>query len=270
VVGIVVLAAALPIQADVFYVDPVAGSVGGDGSEGNPWRTLQEVFANGLIETRSVTGAVKNAGAPVGAGDAILLRSGYHGDINYAQAFNDDYITVAAEDGHTPVLRRLRLNGASKWIFRGLTITPSAATPYAADTMVEFYSRSLNGECSDITVEDCFIYSMLDSSGWTAQNWIDLAPSGVNLGMEGHRLTARGNRLLNVAFAITAEAEDSLVEYNEIVNFRGDGVRVTYHGITVQYNTIKNCYAVDGNHDDGIQGFLANVGYGTVRDITLR
>ncbi|MFW6155547.1 MAG: right-handed parallel beta-helix repeat-containing protein [Planctomycetota bacterium] len=256
--------------AATFYVDPVNGSAAGDGSAADPWRTLQEVWQNGLIETRALDGSVKNPGAPVTAGDTLLLLSGYHGELSCRQAYNDDVITVAAADGHTPELRRIGLRGASNWAFRGLTISYSLAPTPDPTSMVSFHSRSSDGICSDISIEDCFIYSWPDSSTWTVQQWLDRATSAINLGHAGERLTARNNRILNVAFGITVGAEDCLVEYNEITNFRGDGMRVMMHGAVVQYNVIKNCYNVDSNHDDGIQGYYSLSPGQTVYDLTLR
>ncbi|NLF30377.1 MAG: right-handed parallel beta-helix repeat-containing protein, partial [Planctomycetes bacterium] len=268
--GMIMAVAASAVGAATFYVDPVNGTPAGDGSAADPWRTIQEVWTTGRIETRALNGSVKNPGAPVKAGDTILLLSGYHGELVCNQAFNDDVITVQAAEGHTPELRRISLSGASRWAFRGLTISYSLAPTVNPTSMVTFNSRSSNGQCSDISIEDCFIYSQLDSSAWTAQQWIDLATSAIDLGHAGLRLTARNNRILNVAWGINVGAEDCLVEYNEITNFRGDGMRVMMHGAVVQYNVIKNCYKVDGNHDDGIQGYYSLDPGQTVYDLTLR
>ncbi len=94
-------------QAAVFYVDPEKGDMAGDGSAGHPWKTVQELFERKLIQTRDGAGRLRNPDAPVRAGDMILLRSGYHGEINCRRAYNDDYITIAAEKEHTPMLRRV-------------------------------------------------------------------------------------------------------------------------------------------------------------------
>ena len=70
----------IPFQAKGadFYVDPVKGSSTGDGSASHPWRTIQEVFDAGLVEsqqwdklpcTAQSRLVVRNAGAPVRAGD---------------------------------------------------------------------------------------------------------------------------------------------------------------------------------------------------------
>jgi hypothetical protein len=43
-----------------------------------------------------------------------------------------------------------------------------------------------------------------------------------------------------------------------IDNFSGDGMRILGSYISFRNNTIKNCYDVDENHDDGIQSFTTN------------
>ena len=52
-----------PVDAEasngrVFYVDPVQGNRSGDGSKTKPWHTLEEVFADGQIESQEL----KNGG----------------------------------------------------------------------------------------------------------------------------------------------------------------------------------------------------------------
>ena len=76
--------------------------------------------------------------------------------------------------------------------------------------------------------------------------------------------------MLNVHFGIYGQGDDSLVEYNEIVNFSGDGIRATGSGSVYQYNVIKNCFNVDDNHDDGIQGFLNYSSGNPIYDVVLR
>jgi len=253
-----------------YYVDPVSGSMSNDGSAEHPWSTLQDVFSYNRIETRDKNGVIKNPGAPVKAGDTLLLRSGYHGDINQSVYFNDALITVAAEQGHTPGLRRLLFSSAKNWLFKGLTISTELSPSFAGNQMlVNIGSGSSNGYSSYITIEDCFIYSVLDTSGWSAADWVAKYSSGVNLDTGGTFLTARNNLIKNVDHGILVQSQYSLVSGNEIVNFGGDAIRATYHDQTVEYNLIRNCYDVDDNHDDGIQSYLANVGAGAVYRINL-
>jgi len=130
---VLALAGAAAAPADDFYVDPVLGSPAGDGSAANPWRTLQEVVEAGLIETRDweshpyVPGlgfVIVNPGAPVGAGDTIWLRTGYHGELFLRGAYNAAPITIAAEPGHAPRLSSVLLQATQNWIVRGLSVSP--------------------------------------------------------------------------------------------------------------------------------------------------
>ena len=105
-----------------FFVDPLGGDRNNDGSIFSPWRSIQEVFDRGLVESqqweklpykRGVTLVPKNPGAPVKAGDTILLLSGYHGELLIKNAYNSAPITVAAAEGHTPKLRRIRIRSGA-------------------------------------------------------------------------------------------------------------------------------------------------------------
>ena len=270
----------LAISADVFYVDPENGSPTGDGSEANPWKTLQEVFEGDLIETRapanlpySGEGALvtKNDGAPVKSGDTITLLSGYHGEIDYTTGYNDGVITIEAKPGHTPRFKSITLRAAGGWVLRGLSISPSFAPVYEEVTAVEADSHAWFGPAHDIVVENCFIFSVEDISTWSVDDWNTLAINGIAL--DGDRCVARSNWLRNVNFGIIASGDDCLVEYNTIENFSGDGIRGLGDASTYQYNVVKNCYDVNDNHDDGFQSWSVGeggVGTGVVKDVTLR
>jgi len=222
-----------------------------------------------MIRSKDARGKIVNPAGPVRPGDTILLRTGYHGDVSISGAYNDAVITVAAEKDHRPALKRLRICRASKWTFRGLTVTPSAGPKYEQTTLVSLGLRRKE-TCSELVIEDSFIYSVPDSSKWSQSDWVSKACNGISLGREGKGLVARGNYLLNVRFGINLAAPGSTAEGNTIENFSGDGIRVMVDDLTVQYNTIVNCYKVDRNHDDGIQCFLFNKGRGTVRRAVVR
>src|SRR5688572_29239963 len=88
------LLAASDARAEDFYVDPETGSMANDGSQGSPWSTIEEVIAAGRI------------GTAVGAGDNVWLRSGYHGELLLDGGDYASPITIAAESGQTPRVRR--------------------------------------------------------------------------------------------------------------------------------------------------------------------
>ena len=242
--------------AAIYYSDPVAGTAAGDGSAKAPWPKLQEVVSEGKL-------------TKLQGGDTLLLRSGNHGD-GKISGENSKVITIAAEPGQTPRLSRLEITRGSKWLVKGLTITPSIATaPYKGNIVV----MAEGGAGSDLVLEDCFIYTVPDSTKWTAEQWME-TNSGVLLGRHGNNLTMRNNFIMNTRFAVSLCAPDSLCEGNVITNFSGDGIRITRDGITVQYNTVKNCFVGadqgDDNHDDLMQCFLFNKGTGTVRNVSIR
>jgi hypothetical protein len=277
------LCVAPAVGAADFYVDPVAGSDAGDGSAANPWRTLQAVIDGRRVETRSwatlpyAPGAslvTVNAGAPVRAGDTLWLRSGYHGAVVIQGAYNARRITVAAQPGHTPLLRSLLVQGAQNWTFRGLSISPSHAPPLSTITIVNVRDHSFYGPAWDVTVEGCDIFSVPDASAWTAADWVNVASSGVSLGAD--RITLRDSRVRNVRFGVSVSGDQDRVQRNLVDGFSADGLRGLGDYGLFEYNLVQNNYvgdAADSNHDDGFQSWsvgAGGVGTGEVRGVVLR
>jgi len=224
-----------------YYVDPINGDISNDGSYDNPWSTLQEVFDNGLMRT------------VVQPGDTVLLRDGYHGEIVYSNQVNSDYITVAAQDGHTPKLKHIKLSSSSKWIFKGLTVSPEFAPVFETYTgLVEIWNSP------DVIIEDNTIFSVQDASNWGIAEWDfltgGLASHGILVVTDN--LTIRNNRLKNVAHGIFCGGSNNvLIEHNKIEHLSGDGIQAgSSSNFIIQYNTFKNFYEVNvDQHDDGIQ-----------------
>ena len=227
-----------PRTPNVYYVDPINGSMSNDGSAAAPWRTLEEVFDQGLIETRSAKNTpwvsqssnvfepvggwnLKNAGAPVKSGDIILLRDGYHGSVFYRGAFNDDYITIAAESGHTPVLSKVQISAGYKWRFSGITITPEAAPSYSNGTIFFGERHGWHGPCRNIILENSSLHSVNDTSSWAAADWDSLAARGINMHCPDSII--QQNTLRNVNFGIVLSGERTITTGNTIENIAGDG-----------------------------------------------
>ncbi len=242
--------------AATHYVDPLAGKADAKGTKEAPWRTLQEVVDSGGMRH-------------VKPGDTILLRDGLHGRV-VLQGDNEDFITIAAEEGCRPKLSYFEISAGKKWKVKGLTISASFAEPTYEGVMLTVADK---GESAEIIVEDCFVYSTLDTSTWTADQWMK-ANSGMTMGRHGSGHVFRNNYVLNTRFGINLCAESSLCEGNVISHFSADGIRVTRDGLVVQHNIIRNIYVSDEdgdkNHDDAIQCFLFNKGTGTVRNVTIR
>ena len=276
VLAILVLGMASASHAATFYCDPAKGNPRGDGSASRPWGMLEDVVSARLIQSCGRDGRPSNPDAPVKPGDTVLLLSGWHGTIRIDRGYNDRPITIAAAPGHRPEVGSIEIGEGRRWVVRGLVVSPSLAP--APPERRPHHLVTLGGqggeESEGLVVEDCFIYSVLDTSSWTGPDWVKKPASGIWLGRHGKGHVARNNYVLNTRFGIELCAPDCLCEGNVVANFSADGIRATRDGQIVQYNVIKNNFvgAKDGddNHDDGIQVFLFNVGTGTVRNVTLR
>jgi hypothetical protein len=268
------------LQAAEFFVDPQRGDAANDGSAAKPWRSLQEVFDQNLIESQAWAAlpyksdsrlAPKNAGATIKAGDTIWLRSGDHGDLLIRGYYNSRPITIAAADGQTPRFRSVHLQAASHWVLKGLHVSPEFGAGQKPRTLIHLESHGWNGPASDITVENCVLCSAEDTAAWSVDDWNTRSCNAIQV--DGTRMTVRRNRLKNVDHGISVAASHSLIEHNTIENFAGDGLRGLGDHSVFQYNVVKNCYDVNANHDDGFQSYSRGpngVGTGEVVGVVLR
>lgn len=268
------------VFAATYYLDPEEGSLANDGSPQAPWTTVQEILDSNLIETfapfeypynEGDSLILINEGAPVKAGDTLICRSGYYGPLHISRKFNTDYITIRAEDNHKPIFKNIRFTGTRYWRLRGLTISPSSAPKYEKSTLISIEWHNWSGPSTFITLEDCFLYSIENSSLWSSEDWDELSCTAIN--SQGKHVIIRNNYCKNVNFGISSSGDSSLIEYNTIENFAGDGLRGLGNYNVFQYNVVKNSYDVNANHDDGFQSWSAGeegVGTDTVWGITLR
>ena len=263
-------------RGETYVCDPRTGSPKGDGSAARPWRTIEEVLADRLIQLTDERGQTCNPQAPVKPGDTLLLRSGWQGTIRIPSGYNAQTITLAAEAGQRPHVGWIEIGEGCNWCVKGLTVSPSLAPvplgPWP-QSLVKLGERG-GGSSSNLVVEACFIFSTLDTSAWSAKDWVEKPASGIWLGRHGTSHIARNNYVLNTRFGINLCAAGSVAEGNVVDRFSADGIRITRDGQTVRHNVIKNIFvsAEDGddNHDDGIQAFLFGAGKGRVKDVTVR
>ncbi|MEM6793083.1 MAG: choice-of-anchor Q domain-containing protein [Acidobacteriota bacterium] len=269
-----------------FFIDPLLGSPQGDGSAQNPWQTLEQVWADGLIEDYIwsslpyeegvSTLEIRREGAPIRGGATLWLRSGFHGALDIRGGYNLQPITVAAAPGHAPRLSFVELEAAQGWTLRGLRISksfdPEAGT---GGTLVDIDDHGFWGPSAEIAVEDCEIFSVADAGGWTAEQWIHEASTAVRVGSDG--IQVRGNRIRNVRHGIRVTGQDALVSRNLIDGFSADGLLGNGDRGVFEYNRVLNSFVGsgqgDGNHDDAFQSFTVGpggVGTGVIRDVVLR
>src|SRR5688572_26964384 len=89
-----------------YYCNPATGSMSNPGTLASPWSTLQAVFA---------------AGKTFNAGDVIYLMSGNHG-FPIINKSNTGYVTITRHAGSDPVINRLDLSNASRWVVDNIKI----------------------------------------------------------------------------------------------------------------------------------------------------
>ena len=281
---LLVILIATSASANEFYIDPVNGSDGGDGSAGNPWRSLQAVFDAGLIETQDwpeypydpgMQLVTVNAGAPVRAGDTLWLRNGYHGDLVVEHAYNTAPITIAAQPGQAPHVRSVLVQAAQNWILRGLSVSPSYAAVNEQITMVDIDDHNYFGPTWDIEFAGSDVFSVDDASSWGPDEWVNLASSGIEVGAA--RVSVHDNTVRNVRFGIGVGGADAGIRRNLIDGFSADGLRGLGDNDVFEYNTVQNNKIdddFDENHDDGFQSWTVGddgqVGTGEVTGVVLR
>jgi len=215
-----------------YIVDPVRGMLSGDGSALSPWQPIQEVLNKRHLRS----------------GDTIYLRSGHYGHLEIRDQRNDSAVTILAEPGHIATFDGVRVLSSANWHLRGLHIGPSVKQYDGRTAIVEIGQGSEN-----IILEGSTISTAPDTTGWSADDWRRRALHGILA--SGQAITLRDNHIKNVRHGIHSEAHRSLIERNLIENFAGDGIRGLGDHTVYQFNTIKNCYKVDDNHDDGFQSW---------------
>jgi parallel beta-helix repeat protein len=121
---------------------------------------------------------------------------------------------------------------------------------------VRLESHNWHGPARNILIEDCRIFSVNDASSWDAPDWNTQACNG--MGSSASDTVITGNHLLNVNFGISVDGDRTFVRNNIVENFGGDGLRGNANDLTFEGNTVKNCYKINENHDDGFQSFSVN------------
>lgn len=257
------LAIPTSLLGSTFYIDPINGDIGNDGSETSPWSTLQEVIDNNMIESYKNSPlpydplanilVVNNPNGIVKGGDTLLLRNGLHGNILIRNYNNLEIITVKNDEGHNnAVLEKLQIQGGRNWKFEGLEISSEPYGNYLNGILVFFESHGFQGPVSHIDISNCRVFST--ETPWTeAQDWIDKSSHGIYA--NGDSINVFNNTVSNVNMGISAKGDYIIAKNNKVINFSGDGMRILGSYILFESNTIKNCYDVDENHDDGIQSF---------------
>ena len=254
----------------VFYVDPALGNPSNDGSATRPWRTLSEVLdpKSALLSTSSRSGKFregdtalypKSPSGPIKPGDVIELLNGDHGNISILGAVNAEFVTIRAKHGHTPLLRSLTVDGASKWAFEGLKIQGTSVEPSLSrkgQALISVGRSDWLGPSDNIIFRANQISSVDDSLGWSEADWIN-KPFLVGLASNASCTTIFGNRFFNLRNAVGVSAPNTLVEKNYFERLGNDAIDFSTSDIVIRSNVIKDGHNTNSEalHADGIQGW---------------
>lgn len=283
------------VKGNTYYIDPNTGTINGDGSKENPWRTLQEVIENNLIQHYKHTESYNpesewvlvNEDAPVKGGDKLILKNGYHGHVNLQTFMFEDWLTISGAENEMPVLSQFKIIGAFKNIYlKNFTIIKDSYEGSENYWETEEINRN-SGSClylasnnfwgkgSYAKINDLTLKTTNDASAWTKNDWVQKSASGIGLRSVEH-IEILNCEIDNIRHGITIEyySNHSKAVNNTITNFCGDGSRIISNDVFFAYNTIIGCLKVDGNHDDGIQSYSRgednSPGTGAISDVIIR
>jgi parallel beta-helix repeat protein len=269
------------IEAKTFYIDPSIGNLGNDGSSAHPWKTLQEVIDSNKIQSQAYINnpyregdalKLKNSGAPVIAGDTLLLNTGYHGDVSIEAAINTDYITIAAAPGQSPRVNHILMSGAAKWKIKGLTVSAAFDTQGHNRDLLYFNSEGWAGPTREITVENCSLFTVKVASAWTINEWGNYTCTGAR--MHGSTFTFRNNIVSNVDIGVRVVADSCLIEENVFENFSICGMRLCgANNCSFINNVVRGYHRGNDAYGMGFQGYSegsdGTVGAGVVSHVKI-
>ena len=225
------ISSSVSVQARWFCVDPVNAHDEEDRLCGETVRSLDTLLTSGTVQ----------------AGDRILLKTGQYGDLAIRQRHNNRLVTIASYPRHEVVFSSILIDESSNWAFSEITIEP----PFGFISKEPLFQVS--GASRSVVLKDSRIRAAPSVENWTKQDWLDHARTGIRV--EGRGIKIERVEIENVRHGIESRADVSRFVGNVINRFSGDGIRGLGNGAIYAENTIKNCYDVDNNHDDGFQSW---------------
>lgn len=245
-------------NATKYYCDPLKGNSINIGSSSSPWATLESVFS---------------ASKHFSSGDTLILRNGYHGS-PVVSGINSNYVSILAEAGAKPKLKNLLIINAKYWDISGLDISPQYANP------AEYkFNRDMVGikeSASYIKVRNCNIFTVVDISNWSQNDWETKSETGINCNAPCCILD--NNHIYNVSMGIQIAPKGTytVASNNLVENICDDGIHGLANYCKFEYNTLRNMYVANNNHDDLFQSWSGGttekpvIGSDTVIGIEIR
>jgi len=206
------------------------------------------------------------AAGKIRSGDIVRLKQSAYGSLKIEGMRFDEQVLLVAEPGHNAFFERVEVQQSSNLALKGLSVTSDGAVP--PDTSIVQIDRG----SKNIVLDGLLVQSASNVDQWTDSDWRASARNGIT--SRGTDVVIKNSVLRNVRHGISAIGDGSLVQDNHIVNFSGDGMRGLGSDSSFLRNSIRNCFDVDENHDDGFQSWSlgedGKPGKGVVRNVVLR
>ncbi len=238
-----VLAAGAAGAADYYAAPP--GGAKGDGSRAAPFAGLEAARAAGVLE----------------GGDTLHLLPGDYGIVTLANWKFEPDLAIRGQQGGGSHMEALRIVGGGGMVISDLDIWPTGKLE-SGDTLLraDKGARGILFERLDLRADVSAPERMFE---WTRDEWLHKYRfAGIRLANGGN--TVRNSRLAGVAHGIVGVLQIT-IENNEINGFSGDGLRALGDHSVVRGNTVRNCFDIDSNHDDGFQSWATKAPEGEAR-----
>ncbi|WP_458083336.1 choice-of-anchor Q domain-containing protein [Streptomyces malaysiensis] len=250
-----------------YYVDPVNGSSANPGTSAQPWKSFQDIFAQGRT---------------YGSGDVVYLRSGNYGAAVVNGGVSSGNRTIKAAPGAVPRMKTLRFAaGATHWTVDGVLVSPQEADgTYTTGNLVQFDSGATNDILQNSQVRAA---SDAAADTWYNNDWVNR--SGTGIVVIGSNNQVVNNQIRNVRNGVMLErtstagagATGGVVRGNSVNHFWEDAYRCKVSGCLVEYNSAVNSYAVvppgteaDPPHRDMFQSYRGDGSFTPVTNVVLR
>ena len=261
------------VVGSTFYLDPLNGSVNGDGSEANPFGGLQEVVDNNLIETykhsessnSSSPLVLVNEGAPIKGGDKLILKDGYHGQLEISNFYFNEWLTIEGATGEKPTLARLHLTGLIKNVYlkniNFIRESYQGSEPYWQAAEMQRNSRAILyiasntffGNASEIKINGCTVKTTENAVNWSRQDWEDKYGSGIVL-RASNKVEVFNSNFENIGFGAAADyfANKTTIVNSTFKNYCRDGVRLAANDFHFENNLVIGVININTTADNSI------------------
>lgn len=206
-------------------------------SGGQTWNSVADVFNSDKLQP----------------GDRILLMGGYHGPLSIRGVKLAGPITIAPVPGQVAHVDSITIRSSGNINIQDLKVWASALTS-SKTFLIRTYS-----DTSNIVFDRMDVRAAADSGNyaqWPESAWLNKMWSGFMT--DGNAITVRNSRITGIYHGIMAMGPNNVVDSNIVDGFGGDGLRALGDYSVVRNNRVQNCYAFDGNHDDGFQAFTVS------------